>query len=621
MDEGTALLHSLERSLNKGVTSLVAAGMNPDPEHDLTQNDHTQPLSICVCGFEDGHVPNDVKRVVTSLLYKWGLHQEFSVKAPVVLEDDNTDLFSKASHVVLCSEWNKLGDFTEVYRIVHTFRQVRTSKGKFLLLAIHEGDDVSEGVTSLPEVCLEQPEMRMLIQHSRVHQMQAHKGRIRLNLKLEDSICDWIKSNCKNEHTVISHMEYQDVIQIFSREMRHRMPELDAFCRLFLMSIIGTISVLITLAFLFAITKDAGLERDVTYARQFLRQSLEGMRSGKSEWGFVRDAVAVAALQADDSSWWMQAADHQRSTDRLEIGLLAVLTRLPARELTPQSLALYIIALQSIYINPRDFHGHNLMGILHNYWLQYGNHGDHNCFSMATSVIAFCNMDENIPEILCDSLVSKQRQDGSYPLGIDETALVALSLMCCPGNAARGMLDKSLSYLRYQRQKDGSYGSLYASALVLQVFNATGYELAWEQYQSTLDWMVRRMRHRQELRSLEVTAHVLLTMAGKSLLSVANKTAFAQNRSQKELAEHGKVGSAHYFMRSCNSSQSACSTHQEEYKTTSPGGKFFSQSPEEVTDNSISTYDSRSLGQHQASSINEITVEYVLLQICPENTS
>ena len=44
---------------------------------------------VCVCGFEEGHLVSDVKRVVTSLLYKWGLNQEFVVNPPITVEEDS----------------------------------------------------------------------------------------------------------------------------------------------------------------------------------------------------------------------------------------------------------------------------------------------------------------------------------------------------------------------------------------------------------------------------------------------------------------------------------------------------------------------------------------------------
>ena len=53
------------------------------------------------------------------------------------------------------------------------------------------------------------------------------------------------------------------------------------------------------------LTSEAGLDRDVTLARQYLRHSLEGMRSGKSEWGFGKDALAVAALQVCLLQSWL----------------------------------------------------------------------------------------------------------------------------------------------------------------------------------------------------------------------------------------------------------------------------------------------------------------------------
>lgn len=112
---------------------------------------------------------------------------------------------------------------------------------------------------------------------------------------------------------------------------------------------------------------DVGLTTDIRKAQQYLRSHLEQLRSGRSEWGRGQDAVALLALQLHDPSWCVSSEHNQRSVDRMEIGLLAELSRLRAsqrRELTASKLSTYILALLATYQNPRDFHDHNLVAVL-----------------------------------------------------------------------------------------------------------------------------------------------------------------------------------------------------------------------------------------------------------------
>ena len=59
----------------------------------------------------------------------------------------------------------------------------------------------------------------------------------------------------------------------------------------------------------------------------------------------------------------------------------------------------------------------------------------------------------------------------AIPSFLDETAMVIMALACAGGQreTVHAAIVDSLNNLLYQRQRDGSYGSLYTTALVLQV--------------------------------------------------------------------------------------------------------------------------------------------------------
>ena len=80
MDEGAALLHSLERGVNQGVTSLVAAGMNPEPRStdDLVLAKQGQEVSVTLLKTRDrmeyrhgGHRPGVLENMLDQNKFRW----------------------------------------------------------------------------------------------------------------------------------------------------------------------------------------------------------------------------------------------------------------------------------------------------------------------------------------------------------------------------------------------------------------------------------------------------------------------------------------------------------------------------------------------------------------------
>ena len=74
-------------------------------------------------------------------------------------------------------------------------------------------------------------------------------------------------------------------------------------------------------------TTDASHERTMRSARHYVRDVITLQRRGKSEWGGGQDAMALLALQLSEPDWCFQGLDNQRSVDRLEIHLLAAISR------------------------------------------------------------------------------------------------------------------------------------------------------------------------------------------------------------------------------------------------------------------------------------------------------
>ena len=72
---------------------------------------------------------------------------------------------------------------------------------------------------------------------------------------------------------------------------------------------------------------DTDLQSDLRVSRSILCEYLENHRTGKSEWGMQYDALVLTSLQLHQSGWIFRNIQNQRSVDRMEIGLLASITR------------------------------------------------------------------------------------------------------------------------------------------------------------------------------------------------------------------------------------------------------------------------------------------------------
>lgn len=73
---------------------------------------------------------------------------------------------------------------------------------------------------------------------------------------------------------------------------------------------------------------DAGLTKDIVQSRDTLEYMISNQRDRQLEWGWKDNAIALMALQVNDPNWCLRSVENQRSVDRMQISLLAVLSRL-----------------------------------------------------------------------------------------------------------------------------------------------------------------------------------------------------------------------------------------------------------------------------------------------------
>ena len=79
---------------------------------------------------------------------------------------------------------------------------------------------------------------------------------------------------------------------------------------------------------------EAGLQRDLQTATDTLASRIARQRTGKAEWGWRTNAAALTAMQLYHRSWCFDSLENQRSVDRMEIGLLAAISRYGGNQLS-----------------------------------------------------------------------------------------------------------------------------------------------------------------------------------------------------------------------------------------------------------------------------------------------
>ena len=91
-----------------------------------------------------------------------------------------------------------------------------------------------------------------------------------------------------------------------------------------------------------------------------------------------------------------------------------------SRELTPVRLAQYINALLVVYLNPKDFHGHDLVSLLEAHVLRQGRRPGQRQgpFSRSLSIIALYNAKVTVDWGHLSGLMALQKEDGSFGYSI-----------------------------------------------------------------------------------------------------------------------------------------------------------------------------------------------------------
>ncbi|KAK2161624.1 hypothetical protein LSH36_113g05004 [Paralvinella palmiformis] len=561
MDVGSSILHHVERQLNACLTCLVM-------RHGTQGYQVTIKNSLGVAGFSPD--------VIKMLSVRLRSHQKAILSGNSCKEIDSTlydikgnnfDFSQLPKWLLIIVTENDL-DFQEnISAICRWYRRVKAWGCDCLAIVTA----VTTPPTKTPppplsariqDLCRHNPELEEMRSRQRLKTFYiAHWDSIEVTEQVfMDVVSKWLSNDsaCLESSTEAGedeHMAYSNIIKIIVRDLNQTLPQIEIFLRLFIMCFLGLLSVFFTLGVIVFLSKDGGMEKDLRRAEEYLVSHLEARRTPKSDWGSSHTPAVLIALQITNHHWCLDNVDNRRSVDRLEIGILASLARLsPKRKIssiyTPQRLAADINALLATFQDPRDFYDHDLVAILKRYITDVIPYTAYTAHAYSGYVIALCNNGEYLNDGHAERIFKKQNQDGGFYLGVNEAAISLMALSCVNQTVENlRKTEKIVSYIRGQRQHDGSYGALYSTALVLQAYNVTGYSVDTPtRKEATLSWLLRSCYGNAALKDPDVASAVLLALSGHSLLDIDQITGINhKKRTSTTLPSGGQQGKFRYL--------------------------------------------------------------------------
>ncbi|XP_078042775.1 uncharacterized protein CG3556 [Augochlora pura] len=207
----------------------------------------------------------------------------------------------------------------------------------------------------------------------------------------------------------------------------------------------------------------------------------------------------------------------QLSSKQMELEIVLLLWRHREVGLSPVRLARYTLALNAMCTDPRQFHGHDLIGTLQ-------HHEPPADYEFALTTLAACNAQAHVRKRQIRRLVdiANAAQDHN----VDTVAMVILALKCIVQDHRHRNLHHFVRTpsigLAQQQRLDGSFGDLRTTALVMQALEEAENEPAdnWNR-SAVLAWLSSQQRPDGSFGGdVKATAEALLGVTPRGLSSI-----------------------------------------------------------------------------------------------------
>ncbi|XP_033607650.1 uncharacterized protein CG3556 isoform X2 [Cryptotermes secundus] len=251
------------------------------------------------------------------------------------------------------------------------------------------------------------------------------------------------------------------------------------------------------------------------------------LRQRLDDWGWGSDTPrAVLALQLGNTSNWFgpDNLESQLSCKQMELDVILQLWRHHDSPMIPGRLAQYSLALNAICRDPRQFHGHDLIGSLQHHEAALD-------FEFAFSSLAVCSSGTHVRKRQIRRLLDIAVMPGDH--NADTLSMVLLALNCIVRDHRNRNLDhyvkKPSTRLAEAQHADGSFGNLHSTALAVQALEVADSELSgnggnsgpvhWNR-SSAINYLVSHQAPDGSFGDVFTTTEVILGLGPRHLSSV-----------------------------------------------------------------------------------------------------
>ncbi|XP_030755023.1 uncharacterized protein CG3556 isoform X2 [Sitophilus oryzae] len=212
---------------------------------------------------------------------------------------------------------------------------------------------------------------------------------------------------------------------------------------------------------------EKSIESSIRNALKFLISQRESDWSWRNDTSKVLTALKLLNVYEDVLDDLLPSAyEMQLSSKQMEIEIVIMLWRHHEVPIPPSQLAEYCLALNALCYDPRQFHGHDLIGTLQ-------HHESTNDLDFAYVTLAACTARAHVRKKQIRRLLDIANTAKDH--NIDTVAMTILALRCIVMDHRHRNLQHSLRRpsisLARQQQSDGGFGNLYNTALVMQALD------------------------------------------------------------------------------------------------------------------------------------------------------
>ncbi|KAF7266482.1 uncharacterized protein CG3556 isoform X1 [Rhynchophorus ferrugineus] len=212
---------------------------------------------------------------------------------------------------------------------------------------------------------------------------------------------------------------------------------------------------------------EKSIESSIRNALKFLISQRENDWSWRNDTPKVLTALKLLHVYEDVLDDILPSAyELQLSSKQMEIEIVIMLWRHHEIPIAPSQLAEYCLALSALCYDPRQFHGHDLIGTLQ-------HHEAPNDLDFAYLTLAACTARAHVRKKQIRRLLDIANTAKDH--NIDTVAMTILALRCIVMDHRHRNLQHSLRRpsisLARQQQTDGGFGNIYNTALVMQALD------------------------------------------------------------------------------------------------------------------------------------------------------